>query len=104
MIALAEASLSPRSPILGVSVSAINMDQAVSTIDHWIRKRHKNYVCVTPLHSIIDCNENPALLDVYNDSGMTTPDGMSVVWLLRMRGSRRTSPRTRRRSANGTRT
>jgi UDP-N-acetyl-D-mannosaminuronic acid transferase (WecB/TagA/CpsF family) len=33
--------------ILGVDVSAINMDDALATLDGWIRDRTAHYVCVT---------------------------------------------------------
>lgn len=75
-----------RADILGVRVSAINMDLALATIAAWIARREPHYVTVTPLHAIIDCNEQPELMPIFNGSGMTTPDGMSIVWLLRRRG------------------
>lgn len=75
-----------RVDILGVRVSAINMELALETIAAWIARREPQYVTVTPLHAIIDCNEQPELLPIFNGSGMTTPDGMSIVWLLRRRG------------------
>jgi N-acetylglucosaminyldiphosphoundecaprenol N-acetyl-beta-D-mannosaminyltransferase len=78
----------PRVNILGVHISAVNMDQALETIGGWIARREPNYVCVTPAHTVMDCHWNPGLRRVFNDSGLTTPDGMSMVWLLQMHGYR----------------
>jgi N-acetylglucosaminyldiphosphoundecaprenol N-acetyl-beta-D-mannosaminyltransferase len=78
----------PRVDLLGVAISAINMRQAVSAIETWIRDQQPQYVCVTPAHAVMDCHDNPALRALYNASGLTTPDGMAVVWWLRWHGQR----------------
>lgn len=76
----------PRANILGVNVSAINMDQALKTIEDWVERQEHRYVCVTPAHGIMECQQQPDLLPIFNASGMTTPDGMGVVWLLKLLG------------------
>lgn len=76
----------PRLNILGVKISAIRLEQAVEIIMGWLAARTPNYVCVTPAHAIMDCQRDPALKAMFNASGLTTPDGMSVVWLLRWNG------------------
>lgn len=79
-----------RVSVLGVDVSAINMDQAVAQMEAWIAQREvvRTYVCVTPAHSLMDCQDDPALRSIFNAAGMVTPDGMGVVWLLRLLGHR----------------
>ncbi|NIM96328.1 MAG: WecB/TagA/CpsF family glycosyltransferase [Anaerolineales bacterium] len=77
-----------RTNILGVGVSSINMGQAIETIQGWIDNREPHYVCVTPAHSIMECYNDPALRPIFNHSGLTTPDGMSIVWLLKLNGHR----------------
>lgn len=77
-----------RVSILGVDVSPVDMAQAVEVIEGWITRREPNYVCVTPAHAIMDCVNEPGLLPVFNGSGLTVPDGMSLVWLLKARGYR----------------
>jgi N-acetylglucosaminyldiphosphoundecaprenol N-acetyl-beta-D-mannosaminyltransferase len=74
--------------LLGVGVSAISMDQAVGTIASWIERREARYVCVTPAHSLMDAYRDEAFRRILNHSGMTTPDGMAVVWLLKLYGQR----------------
>jgi N-acetylglucosaminyldiphosphoundecaprenol N-acetyl-beta-D-mannosaminyltransferase len=78
--------MSPRLNILGVTVSAIHMRIAIDTIREWISSGEKNYVCVTPAHSIMDAYSDPAFRDILNRSGLTTPDGMAIVWLLKIAG------------------
>jgi N-acetylglucosaminyldiphosphoundecaprenol N-acetyl-beta-D-mannosaminyltransferase len=74
--------------ILGVHISAINMTQALETIADWLARREPHYVCVTPAHVVMDCYWNPSLRKLFNESGLTTPDGMSIVWLLKLHGYR----------------
>ncbi len=74
--------------ILGIHISAINMSQALETIDSWIARREPNYVCVTPAHVIMDGYWNPAVRGWVNRAGLATPDGMGIVWLLKAKGNR----------------
>jgi len=74
--------------ILGVGISAINMTIALETIERWIADRDPHYVCVFPVHSVMECQKDPALRRIANASGLTTPDGMPLVWLSRMHGHR----------------
>jgi N-acetylglucosaminyldiphosphoundecaprenol N-acetyl-beta-D-mannosaminyltransferase len=74
--------------ILGVRVSAVNMHQTLETVAGWIERRDPHYVCVTPAHVVMDCHWQPGLRRLFNKSGLTTPDGMSIVWLLKMMGHR----------------
>ncbi|MEA4906569.1 MAG: WecB/TagA/CpsF family glycosyltransferase [Anaerolineaceae bacterium] len=76
----------PRGNILGVGVSAIHMEQAVERIEAWIRAGRPEYVCVTPAHAVMACQDDEELRAIYNHSGLTTPDGMAIVWLLRWAG------------------
>ena len=77
-----------RVDVLGVGISAVNMVQALGTIDEWIRRRERHYVTVTPAHAVMDAYQDPDLRCIFNRSGMTTPDGMAIVWLLKLRGYR----------------
>lgn len=40
----------PRMNILGVGVSAIDLPQAVGTIESWVAARSRNYVCTATVH------------------------------------------------------
>ena len=71
----------PRVNILGVGVSAINMGQALETIDAWIQKREQHYVCVTGVHGVMESQRDATLKQIHNQAGLVTPDGMPLVWL-----------------------
>jgi len=77
--------------LLGVGISAINMTQAVEAIEDWIKQGQQHYVCVTPAHAVMECYLQPELRPIFNGSGLTTPDGMAIVWLLRLKGRNQVS-------------
>jgi N-acetylglucosaminyldiphosphoundecaprenol N-acetyl-beta-D-mannosaminyltransferase len=74
--------------ILGVGVSTVNLQSAISQIEIWIKDQHETYITVTPAHALMDCYNHPELKPIFNRSGMTTPDGMAVVWILHLLGQR----------------
>jgi N-acetylglucosaminyldiphosphoundecaprenol N-acetyl-beta-D-mannosaminyltransferase len=76
----------PRVDVLGVGVSAINIDQAITEITRWVEQREQHYVCVTGVHGVMESQRDPELLSIHNASGLTTPDGMPLVWLGRHAG------------------
>jgi len=70
-----------RVDVLGVGVSAINMAMAVDQVERWIeRGGPASYVCVTGVHGVMTSQSDPELMRIHNESGMTTPDGMPMVW------------------------
>ncbi len=77
--------------ILGVGVSAINMRQALDTLAAWVSAGELHYVCVSNVHSLMECRDAVDLRRIHNQAGMVTPDGMPLVWLLRCNGHRHVS-------------
>jgi N-acetylglucosaminyldiphosphoundecaprenol N-acetyl-beta-D-mannosaminyltransferase len=75
-----------RANVLGVGVSAVNMEQALTRIDGWVKARERHYVCVCPVHSIMECRRSSEVRAIFNSAGMVTPDGMPVVWVVRRSG------------------
>lgn len=78
----------PRVNVLGVGVSAINLPRAVAAIDAALRERRRGYICVTGVHGVMEAQRDPELKRLHNNSFLTTPDGMPMVWLGRLRGRR----------------
>jgi N-acetylglucosaminyldiphosphoundecaprenol N-acetyl-beta-D-mannosaminyltransferase len=81
----------PRVDILGVGVSAINMDDALEVIDGWITAGVRRYVCITGVHGVMESQRDDVLRRIHNSAGLVTPDGMPLVWLSRWRGWRNTT-------------
>ena len=76
----------PRANVLGVGVSAINMDDAIRLSDSLISQNGRGYVCVTGIHGVIEAQSDPKFRAILNSSFLTTPDGMPTVWIGRLQG------------------
>ena len=74
--------------ILGVGVSAVNMQMAVAEIEGWLERKEPNYVIAVPAHCIVECLRSERLRQTYNRAGMVTPDGMPIAWICRLMGQR----------------
>jgi N-acetylglucosaminyldiphosphoundecaprenol N-acetyl-beta-D-mannosaminyltransferase len=77
-----------RTNVIGVGISAVNMPLALEAIDRWVIGGARQYVCVAAAHSVMECRRDVPLRRLFNQSGLTTPDGMPLVWLSRLAGHR----------------
>jgi N-acetylglucosaminyldiphosphoundecaprenol N-acetyl-beta-D-mannosaminyltransferase len=84
-----EADHIQRINILGVGLSAINLDSALAAIDSALARKSRGYVCVTGVHGVMEAQQDEKLRDILNRSFLNTPDGMPMVWLGRLSGARR---------------
>jgi N-acetylglucosaminyldiphosphoundecaprenol N-acetyl-beta-D-mannosaminyltransferase len=66
--------------VLSVHVSAVNMDQTLDVLDHWITTGIQQYVCVTGVHGVMESRRDEMLQRIHNAAGLVTPDGMPLVW------------------------
>ena len=67
--------------VLGVGVSALTLASASA---HVLQARYAHplgYVCVCTVHGISEAGADPAFRKILNESYLTTPDGMPLVWL-----------------------
>jgi len=78
----------PRVNILGVGISAVNLQQVVRAIEEWIAARDPQYVNVCTVHGVMESQRDPRLRRIINASGLSTPDGMPLVWLSLAHGYR----------------
>ncbi|NMO90295.1 WecB/TagA/CpsF family glycosyltransferase [Actinomycetospora sp. TBRC 11914] len=78
----------PRVDVLGVRISCLTLDSAVEEVSGWVVRDEHRYVCVTGVHGVMECRRDPQLLRIHNRSGLTTPDGMPMVWSARWAGRR----------------
>lgn len=76
----------PRVDVLGVHVTAGDLDRDITEIGRWIATGDHRYVCVTGVHGVIESQADPELLAIHNASGLTTTDGMPLVWCCKRAG------------------
>lgn len=69
--------------ILGVGVSVLTYNHALDIIDDWIKMNNKEYVCVSAVHLLMECQQDKKLNEGVNRAGLVTSDGMPLVWILK---------------------
>jgi N-acetylglucosaminyldiphosphoundecaprenol N-acetyl-beta-D-mannosaminyltransferase len=72
--------------VLGVAVSAVNLESATRRVIGWIERGERAYVTVTGVHGVMEAQSDPAFRAILNRAGMTVPDGMPLAWLSRAAG------------------
>jgi N-acetylglucosaminyldiphosphoundecaprenol N-acetyl-beta-D-mannosaminyltransferase len=76
-----------RSNVLGVGISPLDLTLAVSTIlAASKRPGFCGYVTVTGVHGVMECQRDSNLKDIHNQSFLSVPDGMPMVWVGKMNG------------------
>ena len=77
----------PRVDVLGVEISAVNMKMTLDTVIGWVMSNDRQYVCVTGVHGVMESQRDSELAAIHNNAGLTTPDGMPMVWAGRAAGA-----------------
>jgi len=76
--------------ILGTRVDATSYPDATTRILQWARAGESRYVCVCNVHMVMEAHDARDFQSVVNAADLVTPDGMPLVWVLRVLGVRHT--------------
>ena len=76
------------STILGCNIGEINYESATQLILGLARKRESRYVCVANVHMVMEAYDDAAFRQIVNAADLVTPDGMPLVWVMRLQGLR----------------
>ncbi|MGB7189519.1 MAG: WecB/TagA/CpsF family glycosyltransferase [Acidobacteriaceae bacterium] len=76
----------PRANVLGVAVSAINLDLAVDLASRWIDAGKPGYVCLTGVHGVMEARADDAFRGILSRAVINAPDGMPMTWVGRLQG------------------
>jgi len=72
--------------ILGVKVNPTSYQETVQSVIVWAEASQSRSVCATSVHGLMIAYDNPAFRTVLNAADLITPDGMPLVWTLRLNG------------------
>jgi len=67
--------------VLGVGVSAINLESGRQIIADAIRQKTRGYITITGVHGVMEAQDDPKLKAIFNKAFLVTPDGMPMVWM-----------------------
>jgi N-acetylglucosaminyldiphosphoundecaprenol N-acetyl-beta-D-mannosaminyltransferase len=73
-------SMIPRVNVLGVGVTPVNLLQTVEILKKWRAEGRREYVLCTSVHGVVEAQRDPEIRSALNRSGLTTEDGMPLVW------------------------
>jgi N-acetylglucosaminyldiphosphoundecaprenol N-acetyl-beta-D-mannosaminyltransferase len=79
-------SSTPRVNILGVGITPVNLRQVIETLEKWRDEKRREYVCCTSVHGVVEAQRDLEMRSVLNRAGLTTEDGMPLVWWCRRLG------------------
>jgi len=72
--------------IVGMRVDATSYAEAADRIVGWARRRQSRYVCVASVNNVVLARDDDAFASAMNGADLVTPDGMPLVWGLRLLG------------------
>lgn len=72
--------------ILGMHVNATCYREASQVIAAWAAARTSRYVCVATVNNVMEAWDSAAFRRVMNEADLVTPDGMPLVWGLKLLG------------------
>lgn len=77
--------------VLGTGFSMLTPQTTVEQISYLIQSGETGYVTVTNADGAVRSLETESLRQIYNQSYLTTPDGMPIVWFAKARGEQEMS-------------
>src|ERR1035438_9675118 len=72
--------------ILGTRVAPTSYHEATAVIAEWAARSLSRYVCVATVSQVMEGRDAPTFQAVMNEADLVTPDGMPLVWGLRLLG------------------
>ncbi len=72
--------------VIDVNVSETSYASATAQIRFWALTRERRIVFAANVHMIMEAHDSPAFKKILNSADMITPDGMPLVWMLRLKG------------------
>ena len=80
-----------RRHILGMRVDATSYREVCGLVMNWGRRGESRYICVATVNNVMESHDSAHVMKVMNEADVVTPDGMPLVWCLRMLGIRSAS-------------
>jgi N-acetylglucosaminyldiphosphoundecaprenol N-acetyl-beta-D-mannosaminyltransferase len=77
----------PARPVLGIPLALTDYERTLDWIDAAAASGHRGYICVAATHTVMACQEDPALRAAVLGADFTVPDGQPLVWALNALGA-----------------
>ncbi len=80
-----------RVQIVALRVNVCNYDSAIARVAELTRRKNGGYVCVSTVHMVMESYDNANYAAQVNAADLITPDGMPLVWMQKLQGSKQAS-------------
>lgn len=74
--------------VIGINVHETSYADATSRVQSWAQAGESRAVYPTSVHGTMEAHDAPEFRDILNRADLTTPDGMPIVWMMRLKGIR----------------
>jgi N-acetylglucosaminyldiphosphoundecaprenol N-acetyl-beta-D-mannosaminyltransferase len=74
--------------IIGIRVDTCSYISLVNQIIGWLNQDLSRYICIANVHVLMEAHDSAAYRNSLNQADMVTPDGMPLVWMLRLKGAK----------------
>ena len=72
--------------ILNMHVDVTSYADAAGRVLDWAAEGSSRYVCAANVHMVMESHDDPAFQKVVNGADLVTPDGVPLVWALKLLG------------------
>ena len=72
--------------VIGFPVTAMPFERQIALMSDWAKQRSSRTVCIANVHMLIEAYQQPDFAKVLRSADLVTPDGMPLVWMLKMMG------------------
>jgi N-acetylglucosaminyldiphosphoundecaprenol N-acetyl-beta-D-mannosaminyltransferase len=77
----------PIQSVIGFPITALRFDAQIDLILKWASNRMSKVVCVANVHMLMEAHSDPTFASVLERADLVTPDGMPLVWLMKLMGA-----------------
>ncbi len=74
--------------IIGTPICILSFDDQINQIVTWAKNCQSKMVCVANVHMLIEAWQNPDFASVLRHANLVTPDGIPLVWMLKLMGAK----------------
>jgi len=72
--------------VIGFPVAALPFDAQIALMLQWAKSFSSKVVCIANVHMLIEAYRNPDFANVLKGADLVAPDGMPLVWMLKLMG------------------
>ena len=72
--------------ILDSLIDVTSYSKTTQEISAWSHASESRYICAANVHMIMEAYDSPEFQEVVNNADIVTPDGIPLVWMLRLKG------------------